>query len=119
MGVGEKVAPKLFVRELSREAFRGEAWISAAGFGLSLQTCFEQLARTLINSGAEIETGWRSCQGKATFFAQVPARSHAQHSWRSWARLLTSGSEGGPPKAPLPFPAARGQGSDRIDDRGV
>ena len=45
--------------------------ISSAGSGLSSTTCFEQLARTLINSGPKLKLVGGHAKGKPTFFAQA------------------------------------------------
>ena len=117
-GVGEKVAPPTVRRELSREVFRGEA-VDFCRWARSFSTnVFRTACSDTDQQGAEIETGWRSCQGKANFFRPGPARNYAQHSWRSWARLLTSGVRVVRLKRRSLFPAARRQGSERVDDRG-
>ena len=46
--------------------------------------------------------GWRRCPRKPNFSRHGPARNHAQHSWRRWAKS----SRRQPPKEPLPSPSA-------------
>jgi len=110
-GVGEKVAATVH-RELSREVFPGEnvdffRWVRAFSTNSLLGHW---------STASAIETVWRSCQGKANFFRPGRARNHAQHSWRSWARLLTS--EGGRLKR-RSLPQRRGaRDPDRADDCG-
>ena len=65
-------------------------WISSGWSGLSLQTCFEQLARTLINSGPKLKLVGGHAKGSPTFFAQRPETTH-RIPGEAGARLLTSG----------------------------
>jgi hypothetical protein len=66
--------PQLFVRELSREVFSGE---TVDFFRLVRAFSFEQLARTLINSGPKLKLVGGHAKGSPTFFAQRPETTHS------------------------------------------
>ena len=101
--------PQLFVRELSREVFPGETVDFFRRVRAFSTTCFEQLARTLINSRRN--RNWLAITPReARFFAPRPGQKPGTAFLAKLGEIVNVGSDGGCQSA-APLPAARCQGN--------